>query len=92
MPRTGTPLSRSSKLRRLAADTADIFQLPQARRPAHAVSNENGLLDLEFSAEPCKGVGELCHCVFLQQGIAGAVSRKIRGYHTVIPAAVIDLG
>jgi hypothetical protein len=56
------------------------------------VSNENGLLDLEFSAEPCEVIGELRHRVFLQRaGIAGAVSRKIRGYDAVIPAEVIDL-
>jgi hypothetical protein len=58
---------------------------------AHAVSNENGLLDLEFSTEPCEVIGELHHRVFLQRGIAGAVSKEIRGFDAVVLAEVIDL-
>jgi hypothetical protein len=55
------------------------------------VSNENGSLDVEFSAKLCEVIRELRHRVFLRRCIAGAVPNQIRGYHAVIPAEVIDL-
>jgi hypothetical protein len=77
-----------TKLRRPAEDISSYLKGDDS---AHAVSNENGLLDLEFSTEPCEVIGELHHRVFLQRRIAGAVSKEIRGYDAVVPSEVIDL-